>query len=170
MGNCAWSMPPVMVGVWRICSTPETTMRMLLELAIADDATNAQQLVCAEQRERIAPELRSMRQRITALVNLETRTTNPPFYEEVALLIFETTGVEQRNLRIQVAQVQYALSDRTDTSAILTVSGNMRIQSIGLLQNIAATEIVPAKSQFVLEQGVWRYCPQPEPEPASTDA
>lgn len=148
-------------GAWRICSTPETTMRMMLELAIADDVATASQLVCAEQRESVLPELQTLRQRITDLVDLETRTTNPPFYENVAVLIFEVAGVEQRNLRIQVAQVQYALSDTTDTSTTIGFNGNVRVQTIGLLQNIPVTQVMPASTQMIRQNGMWYYCPQP---------
>jgi hypothetical protein len=151
-------------GAWRICSTPETTIRMILELAISDDATTASKLVCAEQRETILGELQTLRQRITDLVDLETRTANPPFYENVAVLIFEVAGVEQRNLRIQVAQVQYALSDTTDTSTTIGFNGNVRVQTIGLLQNIPITQVMPASAQMIRQNGMWYYCPQPATE------
>jgi|GEM_PF-1554101 len=158
-------------GEWRICSTPATTARMMLELALTDDISSASKLVCADQRETILPELQSLRQRITGLVDLETRTTNPPFYEAVAVLIFESAGVEQRNLRIQVAQVQYALSDETDESATLAFNGNVRVQSIGLLQNIPLASVMPATANMIRENGMWLYCPQPaSEEETSTDA
>jgi hypothetical protein len=158
-------------GEWRICSTPATTVRMMLELALTDDFSSASKLVCAEQRETILPDLQSLRQRITGLVDLETQTTNPPFYEAVAVLIFESAGVEQRNLRIQVAQVQYALSDETDESATLALNGNVRVQSIGLLQNIPIAQVMPATTNMIRENGMWFYCPQPmSEEETSTDA
>ncbi len=155
-------------GEWRICSTPETTMRMILELAITDDIATASQLVCADQRETITAELQTLRQRITALVDLETRTANPPFYENVAVLIFEAAGVEQRNLRIQVAQVQYALSDTTDTNTTIAFNGNVRVQTIGLLQNIPVTSVMPASAQMIRQNGMWLYCPQPVTESADS--
>lgn len=155
-------------GEWRICSTPETTMRIIFELAIADDVATASHLVCADQRETVATELQTLRQRITELVDLETKTANPPFYENVAVLIFEAAGVEQRNLRIQVAQVQYALSDTTDTSTTIAFNGNVRVQTIGLLQNIPITSVMPASAQMTRQNGLWYYCPQPVTE--STDA
>ncbi|HRF93781.1 MAG TPA: hypothetical protein PLZ51_01240 [Aggregatilineales bacterium] len=155
-------------GAWRICSTPETTVRMMLELALTDDFDTASQLVCPDQRATVLAELQTLRQRIVGLVNLENNTANPPFYEAVAILIFESAGVEQRNLRVQVAQVQYALSDETDTSATLAFTGNVRVQSIGLLQNIPVAQVMPESAQMIRQSGMWQYCPQPVTE--STDA
>ncbi|MDX2076090.1 MAG: hypothetical protein SFZ02_06640 [bacterium] len=155
-------------GAWRICSTPETTIRMMLELALADDFATASQLVCADQRETVLTELQTFRERVLALFDPESRATNPPFYESVAVLIFESAGVEQRNFRIQVAQVQYAVSDTTDTSATIALTGNVRVQTIGLQQNIPIAEVMPASTQMTRENGMWQYCPQPVTE--STDA
>lgn len=147
-------------GAWRICNTPETTVRMMLELAISDDFANASALVCEAQRDTVTADLRSLRQRIISLVNLEAQTAQPAFYEAVAVLIFEAAGVERRDFRIQVNQVQYTLSDKTDTSATIAFGGSIIAQTIGLRQNIATNQVLPASAQVVLEDGAWHYCPQ----------
>lgn len=149
-------------GAWRICNTPETTIRMMLELAIADDFDNASSLVCDEQREGVMADLRSLKQRTINLVNLEGQTGQPAFYEAVAVLIFEAAGVERRDFRIQVNQVQYTLSDRTETSARVTFGGSIIAQTIGLRQNIPVAQLLPASADVTLRDGAWLYCPQEE--------
>ena len=158
-------------GAWRICNTPETAIRMMLELSIADDFDNASSLVCPEERNAVMAELRSLKQRAISLVNLEGQTTQPAFYESVAVLIFEAAGVERRDFRIQVNQVQYALSNRTETSANVTFNGTIIAQTIGLRQNIPVAQLLPASADVTLQDGAWLYCPQPTTEEeTSTDA
>ncbi len=159
-------------GIWRICNTPETTIRIMLELAIADDFDNASSLVCAEQRSNVMTELRSLKQRAVSLVNLEGQTGQPAFYETVAVLIFEAAGVERRDFRVQVNQVQYNLSDQTETSASITFNGSIIIQTIGVRQNIPVAQLLPASANVILQDGIWLYCPQPvtEEEETSNDA
>ncbi|MCL4254882.1 MAG: hypothetical protein KJ043_14050, partial [Anaerolineae bacterium] len=159
-------------GAWRICNTPETAIRMMLELAIADDFDNASALVCPEQRDSVMTDLRSLKQRAVSLVNLEGQTAQPAFYESVAVLIFEAAGVERRDFRVQVNQVQYALSDQTETSASVTFNGAIIAQTIGLRQNIPVAQLLPASANVTLQDGAWLYCPQPvtEEEETSSDA